>query len=341
MSSSSPTELSGVRKAAILLVLLGDSVASRICDHLPPDSLRSLAEEISSLGNIPDETASIVLREYETLVGQKKPTDQGGPEYVERVLLKAGESEPTKSAVQEIIQSTKTSARALETLRTATPERLVTALKDELPQTIALILLHLDGRAAGTALSLLPEELRAQAVERLAQMKATSPDLVNKILLSFARKLHVDNTTESNLREMGGVKVVADLLNQTSNKVTSQILSSIEKENIDLATSIRNQMFTFEDFIRIPDAGVRELLAQVDKKTLAIAVKNASEGLKAHFFKSMSSRAVEMLKEDSEALGQIRAKDIAQAQSDIVAVARKLETEGKLVLGNEEEEENV
>ena len=111
-------------------------------------------------------------------------------------------------------------------------------------------------------------------------------------------------TTETPRRELGGVKVVADLLNQTSSKVTTQILESIEKENADLATSIRNQMFTFEDFIQVADAGIRELLAQVDKKTLAIALKNASEELKAHFFKSMSSRAVEMLKEDTEALGR-------------------------------------
>ncbi len=123
--------------------------------------------------------------------------------------------------------------------------------------------------------------------------------------------------------------------------MTAQILESIEKDNADLATSIRNQMFTFEDFVQVPDVGIRELLAQVDKKTLATALKNASEELKTHLFRSMSSRAVEMLKEDTEALGQIRAKDINQARVDIVAIARKLEAEGKLVLRNEAEEENA
>ncbi len=340
MNPSPQTELNGVRKAAILLVLLGDSAASKICDHLPQDSLRALAEEISSLGDIPDETANMVLREYEHLSGQKKTVAQGGPEYAEKVLVKSGESNRTKSVVHEIIESTKTCAEAIDILRAAKPEHLATALKEELPQTVAIILLHLDGRAAGTALSLLPDPLRAEAVRRLAQMKPSSPELVHKILVAFARKLHTDNV-ETTRRELGGVKVVAELLNQTSSKVTAQILDSIEKDNGDLATSIRNQMFTFEDFIQVADNGIRELLAQVDKKALAIALKNASEELKVHIFKSMSSRAVEMLKEDTEALGQIRAKDITQAQTEIVVVARKLETEGKLILRNEVEEENA
>lgn len=340
ISSSAQAELNGVRKAAILLVLLGDSAASKICDHLPQESLRALAEEISSLGDIPEETANMVLREYEGMSGQKKSLAQGGPEYAQKVLIKTNESNGTKSAVHEIIETTRTSAEALEILRSAKPERLATALKEELPQTVALILLHLDGKAAGKAISLLSEELRAQAVGRLAQLKPFSPELVNKILIAFARKLHTE-TTETPRRELGGVKVVADLLNQTSSKVTSQILESIEKDNLDLATSIRNQMFTFEDFIQVADAGIRELLAQVDKKTLAIALKNASEELKAHIFKSMSSRAVEMLKEDTEALGQIRAKDILQSQTDIVAAARKLEVEGKLVLRSNAEDENA
>lgn len=339
MSASPHSELKGLRKAAILLVLLGDSAASKICDHLPQDSLRALAEEISALGDIPDETANMVLREYEQMSGQRKSGAQGGPEYAEKLFIKGGEGD-AESEVHEIIEFTKTSAEALDVLRATKPDRLATALKDELPQTVALILLHLDGKGAGTTLGLLPEPMRAQAVRRLAQMKPSSPELMNKILIAFAGKLQMDSA-ESTLRELGGVKVVADLLNQTSGKVTAQILDSIQKENADLATSIRNQMFTFEDFVQVADTGVRELLAQVDKKTLAISIKNASEGLKAHFFKSMSSRAVEMLKEDTEALGQLRAKDIAQAQTDIVAVARKLEMEGKLVLRNNDEDENV
>ncbi len=340
MSPPPQTDLNGIRKAAILLVLLGDSAASKICDHLPQDSLRALAEEISSLGDIPEATADMVLREFESMSGQTKSMAQGGPEYAEKVLVRAGDGSGTKSAVHEIIESTKISAEALEVLRAAKPEQLATMLKDELPQTVALILLHLEGRTAGTAITLLPDPVRSQAIRRLAQMKPSSPELVNKMLVAFARKLHT-GVSETTRRELGGVKAVADLLNQTPSKITAQILSSIETDSTDLATSIRNQMFTFEDFVQVADTGIRELLAQVDKKALAIALKNSSEELKAHIFKSMSSRAVEMLKEDTEALGQIRAKDVTQAQTEIVAAARKLEVEGKIVLRSDQEEENA
>src|ERR1700733_507980 len=129
MNSTTPTELSGIRKAAILLVLLGDSVASTICDHLPQESLRALAEEISSLGDIPDDTANLVLKEYESMSGPKKPVIQGGPEYAEKVLMKASATGGNGAAVHEIIASSKTSAQALEVLRTSTPERLANALK--------------------------------------------------------------------------------------------------------------------------------------------------------------------------------------------------------------------
>jgi len=338
MEPAAKGELTGVRKAAILLVLLGDSVASKICDQLPQDSLRALAEEISSLGDIPDDTANAVLHEYGQLSDEKKSFAQGGPAYAEKLFIKTGEANGAKDSVREIIETTKTSLQATQVLQSATPKRLATALQDELPQTVAIVLLHLNGRAAGASLSLLPEPLRSQSVRRLAMMRPSSPELVNRILVSFARKLGT-GSGELVRRELGGVKAVADLLNKTSGKITTQVLEAIEKANAELATSIRNQMFTFEDFSQVADAGIRELLAQVDKKTLATALKNASEGLKTHFFKSMSSRAVEMLKEDTDAMGQIRAKDVAQAQMDIVATARKLESEGKLLLRNESEEE--
>jgi flagellar motor switch protein FliG len=340
MTSSVQTELNGARKAAILLVLLGDSAASKICDHLPQDALRALAEEISALGDIPEETADMVLREYQGMSVQKGSLVQGGPDFAEKLFPKPTGINAPKSEVYEIIESTRTSAQALEVLQGADAKQLAAALYEELPQTVALVIVHLDGRAAGAVLSLLPEMLRAQAIRRLAEMKPSSPELVSRILIAVARRLQT-NTVDTPRRGIGGLKVVADLLNQTSSKVTSQILELIEKENTELATSIRNQMFTFEDFIKVADTGIRELLAQVDKKTLAIALKNASEELKAHIFKSMSSRAVEMLKEDTEALGQIRAKDISQAQTDIVAAARKLEADGKMMLRSDAEEENV
>jgi flagellar motor switch protein FliG len=339
MSPPSSPALNGPRKAAILLVLLGDSAAAKVCDLLPEEDLRTLAEEISALGDISEEVAASVLQEYQNQTTQKGSLLRGGTDFAERLFPKTGGNDRSASKVQEIIELQKNYAQILEVLQKADPKQLAKLLTDEHPQTVALVLVHLNHRLGGTVLSILPEALRAQAIRRLTEMQPSSPEVGIKILGALVRKLQSQVVVKR--RDMGGVKVVADLLNRTTGTVTNQILEKIEQENAELATSIRNQMFTFEDFIRIPETGLRDLLAQVDKKTLATAMKTASEELKGHFFKCMSSRAVEMLKEDIDVLGQIRAKDISQAQHEVVAVARKLESEGKMMLGNETEEANV
>ena len=338
MSASAQIELTGIRKAAILLSLLGDSVASSICDHLPKESLRALNDELSSLGEIPDETANLVLKEYEQMSGQKVPTVQTARKPVEKPLPKPAEmgvpsetcrpaeiigmSRPAapRSEVREATAPVKISPEILRTLRAATPERLAQALQTELPQTIALILVHVDGRAGRTALDLLPEESRAQAVRRLAQMKASSPEIVNRILTAFTRKLSAVPAADAFRREPGSANAVTGLLNQTQvnrtrDKAPASTRSFTEKEITALGASLRSPMFTFDDFIEIPDAAIRELLPYVDKKTLATAMKTTSEALRTHFLKCMPPRAAQMLKEDAEILGNLRARDIARAES--------------------------
>jgi flagellar motor switch protein FliG len=171
----------------------------------------------------------------------------------------------------------------------------------------------------------------------LAQTQNFSPEIVNKICAMLQRKLQT--VGEPDRRTYGGLRAVAELLNKLDGKVTAGILEGIEKDNGELATSIRDQMFTFEDLTEVLDAGLRELLSHVDKKVLATALSGASDKLKERIYGCMSSRAVEMLKEDAEAMGTLRSKDIKQAQTEMIAAARKLESEGKMTLRNTEEEE--
>lgn len=339
MTASAQTALSGHRKAAILLVLLGDEAAMRICDHLPQEELRILAEELSELGSIPAEMAAGVLEEYQRLSVVQDSVAQGGPDYAMKLLGKASGDEATRTAVGRVIRSQEMTARNFEALQRVGPQQIAKLLEKEHPQTIALVLAHLNCSVARGVLLLLPDTVRAQAVNRLADMQNCPPDVVKTISEVLHRKLL--SCGEQIRRSYGGVKTVADMLNRIDPTVTTDILAGIEKDNAHLAASIRNQMFTFEDFVEVPEIGLRELLGQVDKKTLASALKGASENLRNHFFKSMSSRAVEMLKEDMEALGPIRSKDVSQAQTDIVAIARKLEAEGKMTLKNEAEEAYV
>jgi len=160
--------------------------------------------------------------------------------------------------------------------------------------------------------------------------------MVQKISLILSRKML--SLGEQSRRGFGGVKAVADLLNTVDSRLSTTILEAVEQDSPQLAVSIRNFMFTFEDFLEVPEASIRELLGQLDKKSLGMALKGASEDLKNHFFKCMSSRAVEMLKEDMESLGPIRSREVNQAQQDSIALARKLETQGKMVLKNEAED---
>jgi len=339
MSHANHEALTGSRKAAILLVLLGEEVASGVYRSLPESDLRTITQEIADLEYISPDMASKVLQEFHRLSVTQEYLAQGGQEYAGKLLVKAFGEQGARQLLDEVTKAQEISTQNLDALQKTDPQQLAKFIQGEHPQTIALILAHLNSRAARAVLMLLPEKIRAQAVKRLAQMQQFSPEMVKRISVVLHRRLL--SLGQQSRRAYGGVKAVADLLNQIDQEATTGILETIEQDNSQLATSIRNLMFTFEDFLEVQDAGLRELLGQVDKKTLATSLKGATEDLKNHFFKCMSSRAVEMLKEDMEALGPLRSRDVHNAQHEIITTARRLEGEGKMVLKAEQEETYV
>jgi flagellar motor switch protein FliG len=339
VSAGDEARISGKRKAAILLVLLGDDVATNVYKHLPESELRVISQEITDLEYVSPDTAARVLREYHELSLTQDYLAQGGPEYANKLLVRAFGEEGARTLIDEVSRAQEMSAQNLDTLQKTDPHQLAKFIQEEHPQTIALVIAHLNPRAARAVIMLLPEKIRGQAVKRLAQMQQFSPEMVKKISVVLHRRLLAIG--QQSRRAYGGVKAVADLLNQIAQEASSSILETIEQDNAPLASSIRNLMFTFEDFLEVAEPGMRELLGQVDKKTLAVALKGASDDLKGHVFKCMSTRAVEMLKEDMEALGPIRSREVNAAQQEVVAVARRLEGEGKMVLKNEQEESYV
>jgi len=228
------------------------------------------------------------------------------------------------------------SAGKLDSLQKSDPQQLAKFLEEEHPQTIALILAHLDSKRGSELLMKLPETLRAEATLRLAQLRQFSPEIAQKVSLALHKRLEA--LGEQHRRAYAGFQGVADLLNHMDPVQAKLILEAIEKDDPKVALSIRNLMFTFQDLLGVPEAGIREWLGQLDKKTLAMSLRGATEELKNYIFKSMSSRAVEMLKEDMEVLGPVKARDVSKAQQEAVAVARKLEAEGKISLGGEEDE---
>lgn len=331
--------VTGIRKAAILLVLLGDDVASELFRRLNVTEVQRLTAEIAQLSSISSETAVHVLQEYHRLSLTQDYLAQGGQEFATQLLVKAFGKEDANTLLERVLQAQEANALSFDTLRKADPEQLAKFVEGEHPQTVALLLAHLGARASTSLLVLLPEKLRAEAIRRLAVMQQFSTEMVKRISAVLHKKL--SSVGEQSRRAYGGVSAVAEMLNGVDRKYSDQILSSIEQQDPKLSLAIRDLMFAFEDLRTVPEAAIREVLGQADKRTLASALKGASEDLKNHFYKSMSSRAVEMLKEDIEALGPVRASQVRQAQQEIVNLARKLEADGKIALKSSGEDAYV
>lgn len=335
--TTSSAAIPGIRKAAILLVLLGEDAAASIYKGLNEQELQQVTQEIAELGHVPPEIAEQVLEEYARLALTEDYLSQGGRDYATRLLVKAFGEEGAKNLLDQVSRAQELSASKLDSLQKADPQQLARFMEGEHPQTIALILAHLDARQASSLLMRLPEKTRAEAVKRLAHLRQFSPEMAQKVSVVLHRKLQA--LGEQSRRAYAGFKGVADLLNRLEPASCKVILESIERDDPKLVMSIRNLMFTFDDLLGVPESGIRELLAHVDKKTLAIALKGATDELKDHIFKTMSSRAVEMLKEDMDVMGPVRARDVTKAQQDCVATARQLESQGKLVLKTEGDDE--
>ncbi len=332
-------ELTGVRRAAILLLVLGEKAAGEVFRHLPPADVERLTKEISEIDYVSQETADQVLADYQKLAESQSRVLRGGPQYAERLLVKAFGEVGSKRLLEQAIPPG-AAGTEVDALRRSDPQQLAKFIQGEQPQTIALLLAHLGVKSATALLSLLPIETRTAVVERLARTRHLSAEMVQKISWVLRRKLEAMGTPEER-HAFGGLNAVADILNQMSPENSKAILESIEQSNPELALAIRNVLFTFEDLLTVPESGLRELLKRVDKKTLAVALKGASPDLRGHIFKTMSSRAAEMLKEDMDVLGPMRAREVAQAQQEIVAVARQMEAEGQLSLRSEGEDAYV
>jgi len=338
-AAAAATARAGLRKAAILMVILGEDAASAMYRHLPPADVEQITQGIAGLRSVDAESALAVLEEFDRLVMAGDYLAQGGTEYANKLLIKAFGEEGAQELLRQVSLTAEMSASQLDSLRKADPQQLAKFIEGEHPQTIALILAHLEAKQASTLLMRLPEELRAEAVKRLAQLRQFSPEMAQRVSVVLHKRLEA--LGEQSRRAYAGLRGVADVMNRLELNTAKTILEGIEKEDPKLALSIRNLMFTFEDLLTVPETGIRELLGQMDKKTLATALRGASEELKNYIFKSMSSRAVDMLKEDMEVLGPVKSKEVHKAQMEAVAVARRLEAEGKITLTPEGDDEFV
>ena len=322
--------LPGLRKAAVLLVAVGEELAKEILRALPEADVQRLTEELAELRGITPELSAEILEEFWELLETQNFMIHGGLDYASRLLMETFGKERADDLLMLVRRSQEAAQGNLAKLQRTDPQQLGKLLDQEHPQTIALVLAHLDPKRASLVLDNLSEDHKVVSIQRLAEMRQFSPEMAQKVAHILHRRL--ENVGDTARKSYSGFKAVADLLNRLNAEESKKILETIEDAQPELALSIRNLMFTFEDLVTVPPATIREIVSGVDKRQLALALRGANDELRAQIFKSMSSRAVEMLKEDMEVLGPVRSREVAQAQQEILNLARRLETEGKVVL---------
>ena len=322
--------LSGARKAAVLLMAVGEGLAKEILRTLPESDVEHLTTELADLRGITPEISAAVLEEFWQLLETQSFMVHGGPEYANRLLVEAFGKQRADDLMTQVRRSQEAEQGNLAKLQRTDPQQLGKLLDPEHPQTIALVLAHLDPKRASMVLSNLSEEHRVVSIQRLAEMRQFSPEMAQKVAQILHRRL--ESVGDTVRKSYSGFKAVADLMNRLNAEESKRILESIEEGQPELALAIRNLMFTFEDLVAVPPATIREIVSGVDKRQLAMALRGANEELRAAIFKSMSARAAEMLKDDMEVLGPVRSREVAQAQQEILNLARRLEAEGKVIL---------
>ncbi len=319
----------GYEKAAILLVTLGEDVASEVMKNLDAREIKIIGNYLSKASKIAPEKVKTVVREFHEIATTPDSFIFGGEDYMRAVLTKAMGAEKAGKVMENLAIASED--RGLEALKWIDPRGIANLVKGEHPQTIALILAHLDSDHASRVVSLLPAAIRGDVMLRIATIEGVSPGVIKEIEEVLNKELQMGGSIVE--KKIGGPDVAAQILNSLDRSNESAIMSSIEQISPDLAEAIRKMMFVFEDLMNIDDRGMQEIMKEISKEDLMISLKGAGEDLKAKFFKNMSERAAQGVKEDMEAKGPVRVSEIEKSQQAILKIAKRLEEEGKIVIG--------
>ncbi|NNE65136.1 MAG: flagellar motor switch protein FliG [Pyrinomonadaceae bacterium] len=323
-------KLSGARKAAILCLSLGEDAASVLFQHLTEEEVQLLSRELALLPDVKSETAEEVIEEFNQLLVARNYVTTGGVDYAKRLLVKSFGNDTAKKLTDKVVHSLESSAN-FDALQQTDPEQLAKLFQSEHPQTIAVVLAHLDAATAADVLHELPDEICGEIIVRLAALETVSQNVVKRISQVLNQKL--TSVSGMNPSEIGGVKSVAEIFNRLDRDNSKKMLEQIQTDNEELSTEIRNMMVTFEDLLLIDDIGIREIMQRVDKKVLSLALKGTVDELQERFYVNMSSRAVEMMKEEMDFMGQVKLRDVNEAQRQVIEILRELDEEGVVSLG--------
>ncbi|GJL57213.1 MAG: flagellar motor switch protein FliG [Nitrospirales bacterium] len=329
------SQLSGYEKAAILLLAIGESAAVEVLKVLDQKDIRQIGAYLGALVNVGQDEHRMVLKEFRELAGTSGLSVEGKT-YLSKILNAA----LGKDKARRILSSLNTSENAgFETLKSLDAASIANLLAIEHPQTGALILANLESDHAAQILSLLPPTKRDAIVYRLATTEEVSPNMLDELNAVLQEELRLGSS--KNAVAVGGTGLVAEILNSVKRNVEGEILTSLESKNPEIAEEIRGKMFVFEDLENVDDRGMQEVLREVSKEELLLALKPIDGPLREKFFKNMSTRAAESLKEDMETRGPVKLSDVEAAQQNIIKTVQRLAGEGRVALGGKGEEQMV
>ena len=321
-------EITGVQKAAILLIALGPDKSSNVFKHLKEDEIEQLTLEIANTRSVSPAMKDAVLDEFYEVCLAQQYIAEGGIGYAKDLLEKALGSERAKDVIGKLTASLQ--VRPFEFVRKTDASQLLNFIQDEHPQTIALILSYLSSNQASAIISALAPDKQTDVAKRIAQMDRTSPDVIKEVEKVLEQKLA--SLVNHDYTIVGGVDSIVDILNTVDRGTEKHIMESLEIEDPELADEIRKKMFVFEDILSLDDRSIQRVLREVDNNELAVALKGSNEEVQNLIFSNLSKRLATMIREDMDFMGPVRMKDVEEAQQKIVNIIRKLEDSAEIII---------
>lgn len=320
--------LTGRQKAAILLIALGPEISANIYKHLTEEEIEKMTLEITSVRKVDAQLKEDVIEEFHQIALAQDYISQGGIAYAKTVLEKALGKNEAMNIINRLTQTLQ--VRPFDFARKAEPAQILNFIQNEHPQTISLVLSYLDPAVSGQILSDLPQEVQADIAKRMATMDRTSPEIINEVEQILERKL--STTVTQDYTQTGGVESVVEVLNSVDRATEKTILDSLEIQDPELAEEIKKRMFIFEDIVTLDSRAIQRVIREVENDDLLLALKASSEEVKEIIYSNMSQRMVENYKDELEYMGPVRLRDVEEAQMRIVAVIRRLEEAGEIVI---------
>ena len=321
-------QMSGLQKAAVLLIALGPEKSALIFKHLKEEEIEELTLEIANTRSVTPQVKENVIEEFYQVCLAQQYIAEGGINYAKELLEKSFGNDKAMDVISKLTASLQ--VKPFEFVRKADATQLFNFIQDEHPQTIALILSYLPAAQAAQIISALPPDRQADVAKRIAVMDRTSPDVIKEVEKVLESKLA--SLVNQDYTIIGGVDAVVDILNTVDRGTEKHIMETLEIEEPELADNIRKKMFVFEDILLLDNRAIQRVLRDVENSDLSVALKGANEQVQNAIFENLSKRLAAMIKEDMEFMGPVRMKDVEEAQQKIVSVIRKLEDAGEIVI---------